>query len=403
LKLYLEIIVIIDDTVKRGSKVMDLNTICNKIRQAVINNRINEVSELLNANIELLNIERAFGTWLHMAADSGHLEVVKLLVDLGIDIEIKAGFNKGNALNEAASEGHLEVVKYLIECKSKLDGESESVLTSPLCMAIYHGDKEIVELLLASGADPKFLYKVEGGEMVDAYLYAIGHNEMEIAERLFPFHKDSELYGKKLNPIVEDINELEVYINNNYGKIDITMGELIPGGAVSISLNIIPASETKDFITIITSGMSDLPMGTSENDYAEFVIRLPKTWPVSQKDWENDSFSWPAKWLKKIGYFFHEYDEVIYEGMILPNGHEPQSATPFDETTGLSCFLLVNDNPKEKFTDENDDIVNIYRMIPIYKEEYIIAEQKGYLYLLEKLEEKNMNYIFDLNRENLGL
>lgn len=51
---------------------------------------------------------------LQMAADKGHLEVVKLLVEKGAEVDYAHPVNKMTALHLAAYSGHDDVVKYLL-------------------------------------------------------------------------------------------------------------------------------------------------------------------------------------------------------------------------------------------------------------------------------------------------
>ncbi|KAJ4175619.1 hypothetical protein NW767_015723, partial [Fusarium falciforme] len=53
-----------------------------------------------------------YGNALQAASSRGHLEVVKLLLDKGADINAQGG-DYGNALQAASEEGHLEVVQLL--------------------------------------------------------------------------------------------------------------------------------------------------------------------------------------------------------------------------------------------------------------------------------------------------
>jgi ankyrin repeat protein len=51
---------------------------------------------------------------LQMAADKGHLDVVKLLVEKGAELDYRHPVNKMTALHLAAYSGHDDVVKYLL-------------------------------------------------------------------------------------------------------------------------------------------------------------------------------------------------------------------------------------------------------------------------------------------------
>ena len=51
---------------------------------------------------------------IHYAAENGHLECVRLLIDAGVDVKTP-GAGRKTALIEAAANGHFELVKYLVE------------------------------------------------------------------------------------------------------------------------------------------------------------------------------------------------------------------------------------------------------------------------------------------------
>jgi len=104
------------------------------------------------------------GTPLQRAAQRGHVETVKFLIDHGALLEDQLQKNK--ALTLAASTGHLSVVKLLI-----LDGKVDpNTKDSEGKTALYHAAKlqdcetgqEIAKFLLENGTDPNLFDKCEG-------------------------------------------------------------------------------------------------------------------------------------------------------------------------------------------------------------------------------------------------
>ena len=90
-----------------------------------------------------------------VAADRkhGYLEVVKALVDKGAKMDLTDNLGHA-ALFYAAANGQLEVVKYLLERGAGVDVDGKNHNGTPLLFAAQNGDVEVVRLLLAKGANP---------------------------------------------------------------------------------------------------------------------------------------------------------------------------------------------------------------------------------------------------------
>ena len=92
---------------------------------------------------------------LYLAADRGHLEVVRLLLDAGADMEALAVDEWGEIyqpLHQAAARGHLEVVRLLIESRAEIDAKAPGGWR-PLHEAVDNEHVEVVRLLLHAAAD----------------------------------------------------------------------------------------------------------------------------------------------------------------------------------------------------------------------------------------------------------
>lgn len=150
------------------------------MRNAIKQDDLNQVKQLLDKNNEILNTMTPFGTWLHMAAKKGHLEIVKFLIEKGIDIDARGGTFDASALNQAAGAGHLEIVEYLINAGAELDVSLAK--RNPLFGAIYGGHLEVVKFLIEKGIDVSMRYTGENIKNIDAYEYARRFGRTEIAE-----------------------------------------------------------------------------------------------------------------------------------------------------------------------------------------------------------------------------
>ena len=91
------------------------------------------------------------GTALHSASYEGHLQVVRYLLRLGVDINVR-NFANCTPLLLASWKGHHDVVQCLLDHGADSDLRDE-LQNSPLIFAAYHGHVDVARLLLEHNAD----------------------------------------------------------------------------------------------------------------------------------------------------------------------------------------------------------------------------------------------------------
>ena len=121
-----------------------------QLLDACENNRVGEVENLLqkpqDPNVRCANTGNVP---LQVAARNGHLEVVRLLLEAGVD---KDAGNGATALISAAGNGHLEVVQLLLEAGADKDAAMTDGATC-LHYAAGYGHSHVVRLLLEAKVD----------------------------------------------------------------------------------------------------------------------------------------------------------------------------------------------------------------------------------------------------------
>jgi ankyrin repeat protein len=138
-----------------------------QIITAAVEGKADALARLLTEHPAKLSITG--GRWntplIHLAAEGGHLDCVKLLLKRGVDVNLRDRLDRATPLHWAASRGHLDVVKHLAESGADLDGEGDDhqigVLGWTTCFHDIQG--KVAEYLLGRGAKPTIFSAVALG------------------------------------------------------------------------------------------------------------------------------------------------------------------------------------------------------------------------------------------------
>ena len=130
---------------------MDNQILVKELYSLICHSEMEKVQDILEGAPTLLEVKTPIGSWLHVAARHGDINIVKYLVESGLDINASGGTSGSKPINFAASEGHIDVVKFFLDNGAILDvGEPEK---NPLFSAVHKGHLEIAKLLVSNGID----------------------------------------------------------------------------------------------------------------------------------------------------------------------------------------------------------------------------------------------------------
>ncbi|WP_121640592.1 ankyrin repeat domain-containing protein [Virgibacillus sp. Bac330] len=153
-----------------------------KIYDLINKGQIQQAKEILNSNRSLLDFVTPFGTWLHVAVRAGELDMVKFLVESGMDLNKNEGVPKSAPIAQASSKGDLSIVEYLFNNGAVFDVSEPN--RNPLFSAIYGGNLDVVKYLVQNGIDITVKYTGDTMKDMDAYAFAVERGQTEIAEYL---------------------------------------------------------------------------------------------------------------------------------------------------------------------------------------------------------------------------
>eukprot|EP00803_Ostreobium_quekettii_P007331 evm.model.scf_1535.3 EVM.evm.TU.scf_1535.3 scf_1535:22230-35004(+) len=129
------------------------------------------------AVLESLSEERG-QTALHAAASEGHLEVARLLVAQGLDVDVRSGIGE-TPLLVAVKKQHIQVAAFLLEAGADVNAERHTQISS-IHMAAGRKHMPMLELLLSNGAN----IEASNSDVGTPLLMASGFGHEEVVQCL---------------------------------------------------------------------------------------------------------------------------------------------------------------------------------------------------------------------------
>lgn len=203
------------------------------------------------------------------------------------------------------------------------------------------------------------------------------------------------------------MDAITAHIEKYIGPIDTVFHELI-SPLVHIDIHVIYPKPERDFYTLITTGMSDLPMNIPSEEhkgwqFSELMICLPKEWKIDNESIKNEDFYWPIRLMKFMARFPHEYKSWISFGHTIPNGNPSENFTDKVGFSGVLVDLPVtvsNINfPIVKIDDQTK--IYIYALYPIFENEMDFKLEHGSDVLLNLFDEHGISELLNTSRKSV--
>lgn len=359
------------------------------------------------------------GTLLHFAARRGTLEIVRLLVENGIDINKKGGSWNCTALTFAALEGKLSIVRFLVEAGSVLD--TTRVMANPLLRAAAEGHHDVVEFLLTTSIDRHASYPIPTGAVLNALVEAEDGGHTRTVELLkahgchrpiegvdFSAEELAETSAPRGSKAKSPHNEVVDYMEERFGPVEEScVQELIPiMEGLSISVHVIEPNEEHPYLVLFTNGMSSKPMnvpaGQEQWRFAELVIQLPPDWVPPGQAKNDPKWLWPVQWLRKMAYVPHLDNSWLGRPAAIVSSDEPPA--PLGPNTKQSCLLLFPDfsNLNPPLMRSDGSIVHFYTMVPLFTEERDYERQYGMKAFFKKFVENKVQMTVEVSRKSFA-
>ncbi|WBC05635.1 suppressor of fused domain protein [Micromonospora sp. WMMA1976] len=195
---------------------------------------------------------------------------------------------------------------------------------------------------------------------------------------------------------------IDRHIEEHFGPVEFVYHE-IASHLVGVHVHVVAPTEERPYRTLITSGISELPMTVPEghdiSPYAELMLSLPADWPLTDAAGFGDETGWPLRILKQVARLPHEYGTWIGEWHSVPNGDPAQpyaTDTPF---AGVVVTPMLRVPPEARTIDVDGGIrIVLLALIPLHPEEIAVKVERGTDALIEVLDRGRITELLDPRR-----
>lgn len=269
-------------------------------------------------------------SFLHLAAGEGNIEIVRLLIEFGANVNhVAPGRLFCPPLCEAAEAGHLKVVQALLDAGAWVDGDDRTSIT-PLMLAAREGRDEIVQLLLANGAEVNRLGYVQRFFALDF----AGWRGTDHTRALLRSHggrsvtDEFDWESRAGYPIIS-------HVSNEAGPVyPIGFERSVAGRDLTLRLAYVDIKEKPLVLFTAEIHRMGVPI--------EMVMNLPQQWPLKQAYMVRGSaLSFPIDMLQRVAQHVVG-GEPFTEGSVLLRGDPRFSDLGWPD--GLCALVAVDHN-----------------------------------------------------------
>lgn len=194
-------------------------------------------------------------------------------------------------------------------------------------------------------------------------------------------------------PASKYVEEIAEHFREIFPNKKSTVFHEIVSDIIHVDIHIMEPDEDDQYWVLFSTGMSDLPMTLPAEvpadevplyQYAEVMMLLPADWKLDEDSLKDENYYWPIRLMKTMARFPHQYRTWLGYGHTVPNTAKYK---PYAPNTGLNSVIF--DQLKKEisiFQAADGTQINIYLLLPLYKQETKYKLKHGMDALLEKLE-----------------
>ena len=206
--------------------------------------------------------------------------------------------------------------------------------------------------------------------------------------------------------VPNSVNIIDSHLDQFFDEnADIVVFDEIKSEIIHRDIFFIKATEDRPYHILLSCGMSALPMNVptdiQSSEFAEVMILLPKEWNLNTETFSDERNYWPIRVMKELMMLPHSNKTWLGFG----HSFSHEGDEEFAKGVGFNSVILVNSMElSSDFTQiklENDKVIDIYTLVPLYREELEFKKKYSTNELLGKFEQFGIEEVVKIGRKNV--
>lgn len=217
----------------------------------------------------------------------------------------------------------------------------------------------------------------------------------------------SEDRSSRFNPGDPDLVEaVGRHLDATVARVETVFHEIV-SDALHIDVLHIPPAIGRRFHTLVTSGMSEVPMRTPEEAadfrFAELSILLEPGWRLEQAAFSDERWYWPIRLLKSLARLPLEHETWLGFGHTVASADPPAPYAPDTSLCGAIVLPpMTLGEPFSRMTRADGAFTCFWSVVPLYEQELRFKMEHGVDALLDRFDAAGVTDVVSRDRADFG-
>ncbi|MCB9884298.1 MAG: suppressor of fused domain protein [Planctomycetes bacterium] len=192
------------------------------------------------------------------------------------------------------------------------------------------------------------------------------------------------------------LEAITAHVERHFGPVDEVFHEIV-SDQVHLDVLIVGPSEARPFVTLVTSGMSELPMHVPDGDpsprFAELVMSLVPAGELTQEGFADERVYWPLRHLKQLARMPHLLDTWLAAGQTVST--DPPGPVAAGVPFCAFAVLELLDEPARRLQVREDLQIAFLQVVALHEDELRQKLEQGAPYLEEHFDAEWLRVVFN--------